>query len=34
MPEIFLSLRLINWKDIGAALFIGFVLAVCFYACW
>ena len=34
MPEIFLTLRLMDRRDIGAALFLGLVLAVCAYACW
>ncbi len=34
MREFIFQVRLIDRRDIGAALFVGFVLAVCAYACW
>jgi hypothetical protein len=34
MPEILLSLRLVNWRDYCAAAFVGLVLAICFFFCW
>ena len=34
MPEIGIRIRLVGWRDYCAAVFIGFVLAVCAYAAW